>query len=73
MRKLYWGDTVEFRYEMPIGFGMELMMNDSAMRIFSNLPETEKQKLLAKARSASSREEMTSLVNSLTDRHTFRL
>ena len=73
MRKLYRGDTVEFRYEMPIGFGMELMMNDSAMQVFSNLPETEKQKLLAKARSASSREEMTSLVKRLTDRHTFRL
>ena len=73
MRKLYRGDTVEFRYEMPIGFGMELMMNDSAMQVFSNLPETEKQKLLAKARSALSREEMTSLVKSLTDRRTLRL
>ena len=68
MRKLYVGDTVEFRYEMPIGFGMELMMNDGAMQIFSNLPETEKQKMLAKARSALSREEMTQLVNSLKDR-----
>lgn len=56
---------MEYRYEMPIGFGMELSMNADAMRAFSGMPETDRQEVLKKARSARTREEMTEIVNRL--------
>lgn len=56
---------MEYRYEMPIGFGMELTMNADAMRAFSGMSEIDRQMILKKARSAHTREEMTDIVNRL--------
>lgn len=40
-------------------------MNADAMRAFSGMPETDRQEVLKKARSARTREEMTEIVNRL--------
>ncbi len=52
-------------YKVPMGFGMALAMNFSAMNAYSALPEEEKKALLRKAHNAKSEEEMHALVNSL--------
>ncbi len=58
-------------YKVPMGFGMALAMNFSAMNAYSALPEAEKKALLDKAHNAASEEEMHALVNSLVPNKTY--
>lgn len=50
---------------LPIGFGMSLAMNESAMEGFASMTEAEKEATILKARDAKSKSEMDKLVNSL--------
>ena len=46
-------------YQVPIGFGMALAMNQSAMTIYSAMTEEQKQEVLNRAHKARSETEMT--------------
>ena len=60
------GDYImENRKEMPSGFAFQLAMNESAMEAFSNMTDVEKRQVLEAARSASSKEQMKSIVEDL--------
>lgn len=50
---------------LPLGFSFALAQNLSAMRKFSNLPESKQAEIIQKARSVSSKDEMQSLVRGL--------
>ena len=52
-------------YKVPIGFGMALAMNHSAMEAYATMTEQQKQEILNKAHNARSEKEMHSLVASL--------
>ena len=52
-------------YKVPIGFGMALAMNHSAMEAYAAMTEQQKQEILNKAHNARSEKEMHSLVVSL--------
>lgn len=52
-------------YKVPIGFGMELAMNATAMAAYATLTEAEKQDILNRARHARSEKEMRQIVNSI--------
>ena len=51
--------------ELPLGFGFALAQRTGAMRRFADLSEEQQAEVLRKARAASSKEEMRSLVNEL--------
>ena len=51
--------------ELPLGFGMALAMNETAMRSYAGLTETEKEHLILRCKDARSKEEMERIVNSL--------
>lgn len=51
--------------EMPLGFGMALSQYPDAMKNFALLDKSEQQSFLNKAQTASSKEEMNRLVESL--------
>ena len=48
---------------VPVGFGMALAMNESAMAVYAAMNEREKQTVLRKAHYARSEEEMRQIVN----------
>ncbi len=50
---------------IPVGFGMGLAQNISAMKHFSGMTEAEKEEILNRARDAKSKEEMEELISSL--------
>ena len=52
-------------YKVPIGFGMALSMNFSAMNAYSAMTDEEKQAVLDRAHNARSQEEMHQIVDSL--------
>ena len=52
-------------YKVPIGFGMALAMNHSAMEAYAAMTEGQKQAILNKAHNARSEKEMHDLVASL--------
>ncbi len=52
-------------YKVPLGFGMALARNFSAMNTYSAMTEEQKQAILEKARNARSEKEMSQIVNSL--------
>lgn len=52
-------------YKVPIGFGMALAMNPTAMNAYSAMTEEQKQAVLNKAHNARSEREMHQIVNSL--------
>lgn len=52
-------------YKVPIGFGMALAMNHSAMETYAAMTEQQKQEILNKAHNVRSEEEMNALVASL--------
>lgn len=52
-------------YKVPIGFGLALAANESAMRTYSAMSETEKQAIINKAHNVRSEKEMHNLVNAL--------
>lgn len=53
------------RNYVPLGFGFALVRNPEAMKYFSSLSEVKQSEILRLARSVSSKDEMQSLVNSL--------
>lgn len=55
-------------YKVPIGFGMELAMNQPAMNAYAAMTEQQKQEVLNKARNARSEKEMHGIVNSIAHR-----
>ena len=50
---------------MPLGFVNALAKNESAMQKFAQMEKDEKKALLEKAHAVSSKEEMQSLINSI--------
>jgi uncharacterized protein YdeI (YjbR/CyaY-like superfamily) len=52
-------------YKVPIGFGMALAMNHSAMEAYAAMTAQQKQAILAKAHNARSEKEMHQIVNSI--------
>ena len=55
------------QYVLPLGFGMALAQNEAAMKRFEALSEAEKQALIARTHTVSSKNEMRRLVDSLMD------
>ena len=51
--------------ELPLGFGMALAQNETAMKKFEMLSEQEKQAVIQKTHNVNSKKEMQTLVNSL--------
>lgn len=51
--------------ELPLGFGMALAQNETAMHHFENLTEPEKQSVLQQAHNVRSKAEMQRLVAAL--------
>ena len=52
-------------YKVPIGFGMALAMNPTAMNAYSAMTEEQKQAIVNKAHNVRSEREMHALVASL--------
>lgn len=52
-------------YKVPIGFGMALAMNSSAMEAYTAMTEAQKLVVLQQARSARSEKEMHRIVSNL--------
>lgn len=53
------------RNDLPQGFGMALMRNETAMKKFSNFTDFEKQSVLQYANSVTSKQEMQQLVDNI--------
>ncbi|MCI8387163.1 MAG: hypothetical protein HFE63_01690 [Clostridiales bacterium] len=51
--------------ELPLGFGMALMMNSEAMEKFASLSDSEKQKLIDGTHNVSSKAEMKQYVENI--------
>lgn len=54
-------------YKVPIGFGMELAMNQPAMAAYAAMTEAQKQEVLTRAHNARSKWEMQRIVNSIAE------
>ena len=52
-------------YQVPIGFGLALSSNTTAMNRYAHLAEDQKQEILNKAHNVRSEQEMYSLVAAL--------
>lgn len=52
---------------LPMGFGMALMQNPTAMQGYEKLTQTEKEKLLRRVHGVQSKSEMQRLVAELAD------
>lgn len=50
---------------VPIGFGLGLAMNETAMSNYSGMSDEEKEKVLDQARQAQSKKEMELLINQI--------
>lgn len=50
---------------LPIGFGMSLAMNQSALDNYSKLTEAEKEEIIAKSHNVKSKSEMDQIIESL--------
>ena len=53
------------REEMPLGLSFGLSMNETAMNHFAQMSEEEKRQVVDQARTAGSKAEMDSLINSI--------
>lgn len=53
--------------DLPLGFGMALAQNEVAMKQFESLSEAQKADIINKSHNVNSKQEMQSLVNSLSD------
>ncbi len=51
--------------EIPMGLGMNLMMNQAAMQGYAGLTESEKEHLIMRCRDAGSKEEMQRIVDEM--------
>jgi hypothetical protein len=58
------GNDMDY-YKVPIGFGMALAMNPTALNAYSAMTEAQKQGVLDKAHNAKSEREMHDIVNGL--------
>lgn len=52
-------------YKVPIGFGMALAMNPTALNAYSAMTEEQKQAILDRAHHARSKREMHDIVSSI--------
>jgi len=52
-------------YNIPIGFGMALAVNETAMNAYAAMSEGQKQAILERAHNARSEKEMHDIVNGL--------
>ncbi len=52
-------------FELPLGFGMALAQNEPAMKKFESLTDTEKESVLQRTHSVTSKQEMRNLVSGL--------
>ena len=52
-------------YKVPVGFGMALAMNHTAMEAYANMTEEQKQAVLNKAHNARSEQEMHRIVSGM--------
>ena len=64
MRQAKGGNQMDF-YEVPIGFGMALAMNEPAMAAYAAMTDSQKQVILDKAQNAQSEHEMRQIVDSI--------
>ncbi len=55
------------RGDIPLGLSMTLAQNPAAMKTFANLPENQKQAVLARAGAVKSKAEMQQLVAALVE------
>lgn len=55
-------------YKVPIGFGMALAMNPTALNAYSAMTEAQKQAILSKAHNARSEKEMHQIVAGIAGR-----
>lgn len=53
--------------ELPLGFGFALAQNTDAMKAFANLSAAQQEDIVQKARKVSSKSEIHSLVNGLSE------
>lgn len=53
--------------KLPLGFGMALAQNEPAMKAFESLSESDKEALIHRTHTVSSKKEMQRLVASLTE------
>ena len=53
--------------DLPLGFGFALAQNPDAMKAFANLPKAQQEDIVQRARNVSSKSEMQSLVNGLSN------
>ena len=53
--------------DLPLGFGFALAQNTDAMKAFANLPKEQQEDIVQRARNVSSKSEMQSLVNGLSN------
>ena len=51
--------------ELPLGFGMALAMNESAMKGYAALTEAEKEELILRCKDVQTKDEMQRIVDSL--------
>lgn len=51
--------------ELPLGFGMALAMNESAMQGYAALTEAEKEDLILRCKDVQTKDEMQRIVDSL--------
>lgn len=51
--------------DLPLGFGMALAQNESAMKRFEGMSESEKQSIIQRAKGASSKREMQAIVDGI--------
>lgn len=54
--------------ELPLGLGMALAQNETAMQRFESLSEPEKQAIIQRTHAVQSKQEMHALVSSLLER-----
>ena len=52
-------------YKVPIGFGMALAQNETAMSVYAAMTEEQKQAVLNRAHNARSRKEMHQIVEGI--------
>lgn len=57
--------------ELPLGFGMALAQNETAMKKFESLTESEKQSVLQQAHHVNSKREMQQLVSGIAAHGTY--
>lgn len=56
---------------IPLGFGMALAQNEAAMCVYANLSAAEKQSIIDRTRTVTSKKEMQNLVSEIAQRQIF--